>query len=65
MSDVERADHTRSTVEVVPGVWLIHAPEAGEGRWFWQCDECGHAWAGDGPLGSRESAEAGALAHRH
>jgi len=49
-------------IEIVPGVWLVHAHWAGEGRWFWQCRNCRDSF---GPLTNREAAEAGAREHRH
>jgi len=55
MSDIE------IEIEVVPGVWLIHARWAGEGLWFWQCRRCHDSF---GPLTTREGAEVGARAHR-
>ena len=48
-------------IEIVPGVWLVHAHWAGEGRWFWQCRKC-HSF---GPLDNRLGAEFGARVHRH
>ena len=49
-------------IEIVSGVWLVHAHWAGEGRWFWQCRRCHDSF---GPLDNREGAEAGAREHRH
>ena len=49
-------------IEIVPGVWLVHAYWAGEGRYFWQCRRCHDSF---GPLTNREGAEAGAREHRH
>jgi len=62
MSDIERADSSRATVEAAPGVWLIQASWTGDVLWFWQCRECDD---GFGPLTGRAGAEAGARAHRH
>ena len=62
MSGVERADSSRSTVEIVRGVWLIQALWTGDVLWFWQCRVCDD---GFGPLTGREGAEVGARAHLH
>ena len=55
-------DDVEIEIEVVPGVWLVHAHWAGEGRYFWQCRRCHDSF---GPLTNREGAEAGARAHSH